>query len=188
MLFQHFRFGRHQLEYRFLIADGTYRIEPYFTEPWHGTGGSASADCEGLHVFGVAVNDFVVLDDLDIWTKSGHDGTCKKVVYITVKGGVLKIHFPEVKAGQTLISGIVIANTGQELEPKIFSESGRNWEKADKEVMKRTLKELLPEDKNVRVSISYGARMVVLKGKFQRKKYRRQFEVFFGKGKGNDTE
>lgn len=47
-LFQHFRFGRHQLEYRFPVADGTYRIELYFTEPWHGTGGSASAtvkDC-----------------------------------------------------------------------------------------------------------------------------------------------
>ena len=37
-LFQHFRFGRHQLEYRFPVADGTYRIELYFTEPlaWYG--------------------------------------------------------------------------------------------------------------------------------------------------------
>ena len=31
--------------------------------------------------------------------KRGHDGACKKVVNAVVKGGVLKIDFPEVKAG-----------------------------------------------------------------------------------------
>ena len=187
-LFQHFRFGRHQLEYRFPVADGTYRIELYFTEPWHGTGGSASTDCEGLRIFDVAVNDSVVLDDLDIWAESGHDGVCKKIVYTTVKGGMLKIHFPEVKAGQALISGIAIASTDQELKPKIFPASGWSWEKADKEVMEKTPKELLPEDKNARVSISYEAEMAVLKGKFQKKEHRKQIGVFFGKGKGNSIE
>ena len=34
---------------------------------------------------------------------------CKKVVNAIVKGGVLKINFPEVKAGQALICGIAIA-------------------------------------------------------------------------------
>lgn len=187
-LFQHFRFGRHQLEYRFPVADGTYRIELYFTEPWHGTGGSASADCEGLRIFDVAVNDSVVLDDLDIWAESGHDGVCKKVVYAIVKGGMLKIHFPEVKAGQALISGIAIASTDQELKPTVFPASGWSWEKADKEVMEKTPKELLPEDKNARVSISYEAEMAVLKGKFQKKEHRKQIGVFFGKGKGNSIE
>ena len=187
-LFQHFRFGRHQLEYRFPVADGTYRIELYFTEPWHGTGGSASADCEGLRIFDVAVNDSVVLDDLDIWAESGHDGVCKKVVYATVKGGMLKIHFPEVKAGQALISGIAIASTDRELKPTVFPASGWSWEKADKEVMEKTPKELLPEDKNARVSISYEAETAVLKGKFQKKEHRKQMGVFFGKGKGNSIE
>ena len=187
-LFQHFRFGRHQLEYRFPVADGTYRIELYFTEPWHGTGGSASTDCEGLRIFDVAVNDSVVLDDLDIWAESGHDGVCKKVVYATVKGGMLKIHFPEVKAGQALISGIAIASTAQELKPTVFPASGWSWEKADKEVMEKTPKELLPEDKNARVSISYEAETAVLKGKFQKKEHRKQMGVFFGKGKGNSIE
>ena len=187
-LFQHFRFGRHQLEYRFPVADGTYRIELYFTEPWHGTGGSASTDCEGLRIFDVAVNDSVVLDDLDIWAESGHDGVCKKVVYATVKGGMLKIHFPEVKAGQALISGIAIASIDQELKPTVFPASGWSWEKADKEVMEKTPKELLPEDKNARVSISYEAEMAVLKGKFQKKEHRKQIGVFFGKGKSNSIE
>ena len=187
-LFQHFRFGRHQLEYRFPVADGTYRIELYFTEPWHGTGGSASTDCEGLRIFDVAVNDSVVLDDLDIWAESGHDGVCKKIVYTTVKGGMLKIHFPEVKAGQALISGIAIASTDRELKPTVFPASGWSWEKADKEVMEKTPKELLPEDKNARVSISYEAEMAVLKGKFQKKEHRKQIGVFFGKGKSNSIE
>ena len=187
-LFQHFRFGRHQLEYRFPVADGTYRIELYFTEPWHGTGGSASTDCEGLRIFDVAVNDSVVLDDLDIWAESGHDGVCKKIVYTTVKGGMLKIHFPEVKAGQALISGIAIASIDQELKPTVFPASGWSWEKADKEVMEKTPKELLPEDKNARVSISYEAEMAVLKGKFQKKEHRKQIGVFFGKGKSNSIE
>ena len=155
------------------MADGTYRIELYFTEPWHGTGGSASTDCEGLRIFDVAVNDSVVLDDLDIWAESGHDGVCKKVVYATVKGGMLKIHFPEVKAGQALISGIAIASTDQELKPTVFPASGWSWEKADKEVMEKTPKELLPEDKNARVSISYEAETAVLKGKFQKKEDRK---------------
>lgn len=182
-LFQHFRFGRHQLEYRFPVADGTYRIELYFTEPWHGTGGSASTDCEGLRIFDVAVNDSVVLDDLDIWAESGHDGVCKKVVYTTVEGGMLKIHFPKVKAGQALISGIAIASTDQELKPTVFPASGWSWEKADKEVMEKTPKELLPEDKNARVSISYEAEMAVLKGKFQKKEHRKQIGVFLVKEK-----
>ena len=56
--------------------------------------GSASADCEGLRIFDVAVNDSVVLDDLDIWAESGHDGVCKKVVYATVKGGDVENSFP----------------------------------------------------------------------------------------------
>lgn len=75
-------------------------IESNFTsQNLDGTGGSASADCEGLRIFDVAVNDSVVLDDLDIWAESGHDGACKKVVYAIVKGGLLKIHFPGSESG-----------------------------------------------------------------------------------------
>ena len=187
-LFQHFRFGRHQLEYNFPVADGTYRIELYFTEPWHGTGGSASTDCEGLRIFDVAVNDSVVLDDLDIWAESGHDGVCKKVVYATVKGRVLKIHFPEVKAGQALISGIAIASVEANLQPTLFPASDWNWEKAGKEVMEKTPKELLPEDKNARISVAYEAEAATLKGKFRKKEHRKQTGVFFEKGKGNSIE
>jgi len=99
------------------------------------------------------VNDSLVLDDLDVWAESGHDGACKKVVYAVAKQGLLKIHFPEVKAGQALISGIAIASANQELKPSVFPASGlkasellsavdRNWvapdwswEVADKELL-----------------------------------------------------
>ncbi len=205
-LFQSFRFGRHQLEYRFPVADGIYRIEFYFTEPWHGTGGSASTDCEGLRIFDVMVNDSLVLDDLDVWAESGHDGACKKVVYAVAKQGLLKIHFPEVKAGQALISGIAIASANQELKPSVFPASGlkaselfstadRNWAApdwswaaADKELLVKTPKELLPEDKNARASVAYEAETASVKGAFTKREHRKQMGVFFGKGKKNNIE
>ena len=143
---------------------------------------------EGLRIFDVAVNDSVVLDDLDIWAESGHDGVCKKVVYATVKGGILKIHFPEVKAGQGLISGIAIASVDSNLQPTVFPASDWSWEKAGKEVMGKTPKELLPEDKNARVSVAYEAETATLKGKFRKKEHRKQTGVFFDKGKGNSIE
>ena len=115
-LFQTFRFGRHKLNFRFPVPDGEYRVELYFTEPWHGTGGGVQTDCEGLRIFDVAVNDKVLLDDLDVWAEAGHDGACKKVVNAVVKGGGLKIDFPEVKAGQALICGIAIASAAS-VEP-----------------------------------------------------------------------
>ena len=47
-------------------------MELYFTEPGHGTGGGVQTDCEGLRIFDVAVNDKVLLDDLDVWAEAGH--------------------------------------------------------------------------------------------------------------------
>ncbi len=40
------------------------------------------------------VNDSLVLDDLDVWAESGHDGACKKVVYAVAKQGLLKKYTP----------------------------------------------------------------------------------------------
>ena len=49
--------------------------------------------------------------------------------------------------------------------------------------MEKTPKELLPEDKNARVSISYEAEMAVLKGKFKRKNIANRSECFLVKEK-----
>ena len=115
-LFGNFRYGRHKLQYVFPVSDGNYRVELYFVEPWHGTG-STQADCEGLRIFDVAVNDLVIADDLDIWAEVGHDAAYKVVSEVEVKGGLLRISFPEVKAGQAIISAIAIASKNKMLKP-----------------------------------------------------------------------
>ncbi len=114
-LFQNFRYGRDELSYHFPVPDGEYLVELYFIEPWLGTGGGI--DCTGFRLFDVAVNDEVVINDLDIWKESGHDGALKKSIKVQVKGGLLKIHFPEVKAGQALISAIAVASLNQDVKP-----------------------------------------------------------------------
>lgn len=196
-LFQSFRFGRHELSYRFPVADGTYRVELYFSEPWHGTGGSAQTDCEGLRLFDVAINDSVVIDDLDLWAEAGHDGACKRVVTARVEGGELRIDFPEVKAGQAVISAIAIAapvaqaDEAQPVAPTVVAPTAaiaRLWASFNTDVLEKTPKELLPEDKNARISVPYEAETALLKGKYTRKEHRKQTGVFFGAGRQNSIE
>lgn len=187
-LFQTFRFGRHRLTYHFPLPDGTYRVELFFTEPWHGTGGSASTDCEGLRLFDVALNDSVVIDDLDIWAESGHDGACKKVAYVRVKGGKLTLSFPEVKSGQALISGIAIASLDASLQVAAFPPTGWSWEKANRDVLVKTPKELLPEDEDECPNVTYEAEQALLRGNYVRKEYKKQQGIFFGKGSHNQIE
>ncbi len=181
-LFGHFRFGRHKLNYHFTVPDGRYRMELYFTEPWHGTGGGIGTDCEGLRIFDVAVNDSVVLNDLDIWAESGHDGALKKVVYANVTNRKLVISFPEVKAGQAVISAIAIASTDMSVKPVQHQETSWSWKSADQNILEKTSKEMLPEDKNARLSTMYEAEKSVLKGKFEKIIVKDKVGVKFEKG------
>lgn len=187
-LFGNFRYGRHKLNFTFPLPDGNYRIELYFTEPWHGTGGSEKTDCEGLRIFDVAVNDSVVLNDLDIWAESGHDNALKKVVYANIKGGKLTLSFPEVKAGQALISAIAIATANNAITVPIQQQSSWSWHKVDTLVLDKTPKELLPEDKNARKSIIYEAESALLKGKFEKVVVRKKDGIKLGKGKNNSIQ
>ena len=129
-LFQTFRYGRDQLKFNFPLPDGEYLVELFFIEPWLGTGGGM--DASGMRLFDVAFNDKVVLDDLDIWKLAGHDSLLKKTIKTTVKGGQLVISFPEVKAGQALISAVAIASLNKEVKPapqskSIITESNANF-------------------------------------------------------------
>lgn len=180
-LFQRFRFGRHKLEYFFPVPNGEYRVELYFMEPWHGTGGSAQTDCEGLRVFDVAINDSTVLDDLDVWAESGHDGALKKVVNATVTGGMLRIHFPEVKAGQAVVCGIAIASATLKETPLAYNASAdaAMWKNLDSERIEKTPKEDLPTDSNARTSVMYEAENALVRGKHQVREVRGQKGVFF---------
>lgn len=152
-LFQHFRFGRHRLWYDFPVDNGDYRVELYFAEPWHGKGGGERDDYEGLRIFDVAINDSVVIDDLDPWAEAGYCGAMKRVVMVHVSNGHLRIHFPEVKAGQAIISAIAIASQQAVAdEPHTCSPS---WDALDADTIATLPKELLPQDTEARPSVTY---------------------------------
>ncbi|RXK86707.1 malectin domain-containing carbohydrate-binding protein [Filimonas effusa] len=109
-LFQTYRYGREQLEYRFRVPDGEYLVELYFAEPWYGIGGAR--DCKQWRVFDVAINGKTVISNLDIWKEAGTLTALKKTVKGTVSGGVLTIQFPSVKSSQAVIMAIAIAKAG----------------------------------------------------------------------------
>lgn len=168
-LFQYFRWGRHALNYQFAVPDGEYRVELYFAEPWLGKHEGAGIDCEGERIFDVAINDSVVVDDLDLWAEVGFAGACKKVVGIKVKGGLLTISFPEVKVGEAIISAIAIAAKGEIEDAEKWNvafkgskpESGMSktyWADLDKDVVEKYPKELLPQDNEVFPAVRYKSK------------------------------
>jgi len=162
-LFQFFRFGRHRLWYDIDIPVGIlqqspmtdWRIELYFAEPWHGKGDtSETADYEGLRIFDVAVNDSLVIDDLDPWAEAGYCGALKRIVTAKAKNGRLHISFPEVKAGQAVICGIAIA-----VERPVFihwqQPESTMWQDFDTDTIAKLPPELLPVDTDVRPAEVY---------------------------------
>ena len=168
-LFQYFRWGRHALNYQFAVPDGEYSVELYFAEPWLGKHEGAGIDCEGERIFDVAINDSVVVDDLDLWAEAGFAGACKKVVDIKVKGGLLTISFPEVKVGEAIISAIAIAAKGEIGDAEKWNvafkgskpESGMSktyWADLDKDVVEKYPKELLPQDNEVFPAVRYKSK------------------------------
>ena len=160
-LFQYFRWGRHALNYQFAVPDGEYRVELYFAEPWLGDRYGAAIDCEGERIFDVAINDSMVVDDLDLWAEAGYAGACKKVVITQIKGGKLTISFPEVKVGEAVISAIAIAAKGKVDVPEkpVSSLSKTYWADLDKDVVEKYPKELLPQDNDVFPAIRYKSKV-----------------------------
>ena len=168
-LFQYFRWGRHALNYQFAVPDGEYRVELYFAEPWLGKHEGAGIDCEGERIFDVAINDSVVVDDLDLWAEAGFAGACKKVVDVKVKGGLLTISFPEVKVGEAIISAIAIAAKGEIGDAEKWNTAFKGskpasgmsktyWADLDKDVVEKYPKELLPQDNEVFPAVHYKSK------------------------------
>ena len=104
-LFKSSRFGRHELSYHFPAQPGRYRIELYFIEPWY-----RQHDAEGLRLFDMAVNGQTVIHDLDIWAQAHYGKPYKRVIDIDNQQDKIVIDFPQVKAGQAMISAIAIAS------------------------------------------------------------------------------
>ena len=158
-LFQYFRFGRHRLWYDFPVLDGEYRVELYFVEPWHGKNGGEKDDYEGLRIFDIAINGETVIDDLDPWAEAGYLGSMKRVVTAKAKNGRLHISFPEVKAGQAIISAIAIAKVGSpsqfvatELQQTVKQGF---WHALDTDTIAKLPKEDLPQDTEARPATTY---------------------------------
>lgn len=168
-LFQYFRWGRHALNYQFAVPDGEYRVELYFAEPWLGKHEGTGIDCDGERIFDVAINDSVVVDDLDLWAEAGFAGACKKVVDVKVKGGLLTISFPEVKVGEAIISAIAIAAKGEIGDAEKWNTAFKGskpasgmsktyWADLDKDVVEKYPKELLPQDNEVFPAVHYKSK------------------------------
>jgi beta-galactosidase len=113
-LFQNFRYGMDKLKYEFPVPDGEYLVELYFVEPWYGTGGGL--DCKGWRLFDVAINDNIVLKDLDIWSEVGQNAALKKTFVVKSVNGKIVISFPNVKAGEAIISAIAIATKNKNVK------------------------------------------------------------------------
>jgi hypothetical protein len=172
-LFQYFRFGRHRLWYDFPLPDGKYRVELYFVEPWHGKNGGEKDDYEGLRIFDVDINGETVIDDLDPWAEAGYLGSMKRVVTAKAKNGRLHISFPEVKAGQAIISAIAIAKDGNS-SSSVATELQQTvkqgfWHALDTDTIAKLPKEELPQDTEARPATTYQpeAKSQKLKAKSQ---------------------
>lgn len=145
-LFQSMRYGRHKLYYDLPLPDGKYSIELYFAEPWLGTGSGIKTDCEGERLFSVAINGSTVLRNLDIWAEAGHAGAMKRTVEAESVNGHLVISFPEVLAGQAVISAIAVSTADASVSP-IADCSVRNfWSDINNNKVEKLPKELLPAD------------------------------------------
>jgi len=124
-LFQTFRYGKDKLKFEFPLPDGEYLVELYFIEPWIGIGGGFNG--KTMRLFDVAINDRVVLHDLDIWSEAGTNKALKKIVKARISGGKMVISFPGTKAGQALISAIAIA-TNRPYENVVVTGEGLIWQ------------------------------------------------------------
>jgi hypothetical protein len=123
-LFQNFRYGRDKLKYEFPLPDGDYLVELYFIEPWLGIG--TTSNCKGMRLFDVAFNNKTVLHNLDIWKEVGANAAFKKTIKTFVKGGKLEISFPNVAAGQAVISAIAIASLNKNIQQALSSSFIKN--------------------------------------------------------------
>ena len=155
-LFQSMRYGRHELEYDLPLPDGKYAIEMYIAEPWIGTGGGISTDCEGERLFSVAVNGNIVLRNIDPWAEAGHAGALKRVVEAEAKNGHLVISFPETKVGQAIISAIAISTSDASVRPLADCSVPGFWAAIDADKVEKLPKELLPSEEEAFPSIRYN--------------------------------
>ena len=140
-LFKTSRFGRHELYYTLPAPKGDYRVELYFVEPWY------RMDAEGFHIFDVAVNDQVVIKDLDIWAQVHYGKPYKRVVDVHNDRDAIRISFPQVKAGQAMIAAIAVA-TKENVASRSVPNGSTMWQDFEKEISVKMPDSMLPPKSN----------------------------------------
>jgi len=118
-LFQYYRFGQNDLSYKFDLPNGNYLVSLFFEEPWYGVGGGLNAS--GWRIFDVAINGETRIKGLDIFKEAGTHRAMVKKVHATVKDGKIEISFPQIIAGQAIISAITIAAADNAISKTKFS-------------------------------------------------------------------
>jgi hypothetical protein len=100
--------------YKFDLGQGTYTVILHFAETYWGIAGV------GQRVFGVSIEEQLVLDDLDIFSEVDHSTALKKVFRGIVVGedGQLEIEFTNVEE-EPEINGIEIFAAGQNTPPEL---------------------------------------------------------------------
>jgi hypothetical protein len=170
-LFQTSRFGRHALSYHFPAKPGKYFIELYFIEPWY-----RQYDAEGLRIFDVAVNDSVIIHDLDIWAQAHYGKPYKRTAIINNQKDEITINFPQVKAGQAIISAIAIYEEGITKEevhhPSSIIHSPSLWSPFNQDILVKTPDSLLPPKTKTAIEVE---------GKRVKKQMEWDFHVGVGK-------
>lgn len=112
-LFQYYRYGQKDLSYRFNLPNGNYEVSLFFEEPWYGIGGNM--DAKGWRIFDVAISGETQIKGLDIFNEVGAHKVLVKKVPVVVKDGKIVIGFPNVTAGQAIISAIAISSKSSNL-------------------------------------------------------------------------
>lgn len=126
------RFGRHNLSYNIKVKRGeNYKVKLHFVEPWYGASRSEQTDYEGIRIFDVAFNNTTVINDLDVWAQAGFAKPYVRTIDYKADADILKIHFPEVKAGQAIISAIEIEPLNQETPTPVSLDGKQSWHAQD---------------------------------------------------------
>ena len=99
-------------------------------------------------MFDVAINDSVVIKDLDLWAQARFGKPYKRVIDVHNSGNEIKIDFPKVNAGQAIISAIAVASKKESTATVDYPVTKDMWKNFDKDILTTTPDSLLPPKTN----------------------------------------
>ncbi len=102
-----FRYGQNKLKFHCNMPNGKYKVQLFFIEPWIGV--VQKINGSGMRLFDVAINGKTVIENLDIWKEAnGANKLLIKTINVTIVNQKFELSFPNIKAGQAIISALTI--------------------------------------------------------------------------------